>query len=361
MVQTAKPVIVKKRELKKAMQDPVASARAVSLVYVNSTDEGIVRKRSGKGFTYHFRNKTIKDKKTLDRIRSLVIPPAWEEVWICTTAAGHLQATGKDIRGRKQYKYHPLWNELRSKTKFYRLLELGKVLPIIRKQVEKDLALPGLPKEKVLAVVISLMEKTGIRTGNEFYEKLYGSFGVTTLKDKHASIKGSLLKFCFRGKKGVEHTVSLKSKKLARIVQQCRDIPGKALFQYIDEDGQRQTIESGMVNEYIRNIAEGEFTAKDLRTWCGSVIALVALKEIGNGESKKEAAAKLNEMFDKVSSQLGNTRTVCKKYYVHPVLPELYEAGKLEKWLKQIRTAKKTNSGLSPEENVFMKILSSLS
>ncbi len=361
MVQKATPVIVKKKELKKAMQDPVASAKAVRLIYVNSFEEGIFRKKAGKGFTYQLGNKQVKDKKTLERIRSLVLPPAWEDVWICTIAEGHLQATGKDQRGRKQYKYHPLWNELRSKTKFYRLLELGKVLPIIRKQVEKDLLLTGLPKEKVLAVVISLMEKTGIRTGNEFYEKLYGSFGVTTLKDKHASINGSTVKFCFRGKKGVEHTVSLKSKQLARIIQQCRDIPGKALFQYIDEEGQRQTIESGMVNEYIKNIAEGEFTAKDLRTWCGSVIALVALKEAGTCSTKKEITAKVNEMLDKVSSQLGNTRTVCKKYYVHPVLPELYEQGKLEKWLKQIKPGKKINGDLQSEEKVFMKILESLS
>lgn len=356
----AEPVIVQKGKLKKLVNDPAASAKAVRLVYVNSTDEGIQRKRAGQGFTYQFRNKRIKDKDTLQRIRSLVIPPAWADVWICTLAEGHLQATGKDVRGRKQYKYHPSWNELRSKTKFYRLLELGKVLPTIRKQVEKDLALPGLPKEKVLAVVISLMEKTGIRTGNEFYEKLYGSFGVTTLKDKHASINGSSVKFCFRGKKGVEHTVSLKSKRLARIIQQCRDIPGKALFQYINEDGERQTIESGMVNEYLRNIAEGEFTAKDLRTWCGSVIALAAFKEAGSCEDEKEVPKKINEVLDQVSLQLGNTRTVCKKYYVHPSLPELYGKGKLEKWLKQTRPAKKTNDDLLPEEKIFMRILESL-
>jgi DNA topoisomerase I len=360
MAQAATPVIVKKKELKKAMQDPVASAKAVKLVYVNSFDEGILRKRAGKGFIYQFRNRIIKDKKTLQRIRSLVIPPAWIDVWICAIAEGHLQATGKDVRGRKQYKYHPLWSELRSKTKYYRLLELGKVLPVVRKQIEKDIALPGLPKEKVLAVVIKLMEKTGIRTGNEFYEKLYGSFGVTTLKDKHANINGSIVKFCFRGKKGVEHTVSLKSKKLAKIIGQCRDIPGKALFQYIDEGGERQTIESGMVNEYLRNITEGDFTAKDLRTWCGSVIALTAFKEAGSCEDEKEAAKKINEVLDKVSLQLGNTRAVCKKYYVHPVLPELYEKGRLEKWVKKIRATKKNNDGLLPEEKIFMQILQSL-
>jgi DNA topoisomerase-1 len=362
MIHTAPVVEVKQKDLKKIAQDPAASAKAVRLVYVNANSEGIVRKRAGTGFTYQYKGKVVRDKETLARIKSLVIPPAWEEVWICASANGHLQATGKDVLGRKQYRYHPLWNELRSKTKFYRLLELGKVLPQVRKKVQHDLSLPGLPKEKVLAVVVSLMEKTGIRTGNEFYEKLYGSFGVTTLKDQHASINGSTVKFCFRGKKGVEHTVSLKSKKLARIIQQCRDIPGKDLFQYIDEDGKRQTIESGMVNEYIREISEGgEFTAKDFRTWCGSVVALVTLKEMGCCENKTLATKKLNEMFDIVSQKLGNTRTVCKKYYVHPCLPELYGDGKLEKYIKQIRPSKKETIELASEEKVFMKILQSLS
>ena len=235
---------LKKSTLKKLGQDPVATAKAIQLIYVSCKDEGIQRISAGKGFKYVYRNKTVKDKTTLQRIRSLVIPPAWREVWICSIPEGHLQATGLDIRNRKQYRYHPMWNELRNKTKFFRLPELGKLLPKIRKQIDVDLALPGLPKEKVLAAVVSLMEKTGIRIGNEFYEKLYGSFGLTTFKDKHAEIKGSHLKFCFRGKKGVEHTVSLKSRKLAKIVQNCRDIAGKELFQYIDEEGNRQSIDS---------------------------------------------------------------------------------------------------------------------
>src|SRR6185503_20550043 len=309
---------LRKSTLKKLGQDPVATAKAVQLVYVSSKDEGIQRIKAGKGFKYVFQDKTVKDKNTLHRIRSLVIPPAWREVWICKISEGHLQATGLDVRNRKQNKYHPLWNELRNKTKFYRLPELGKQIPSIRKKLEADLALPGLPKNKVLAALVSLMEKTGIRIGNEFYEKLYGSFGLTTLKDKHAEIKGSQLKFCFRGKKGVEHTVSLKSRKLAKIVQNCRDIPGKELFQYIDESGNRQSIDSGMVNDYIRSLTGEYFTAKDFRTWCGTVAALEAIIENGlpEGNSKKKVVA----VLDKVSEQLGNTRTVCKKYYVHPSL-----------------------------------------
>jgi len=350
---------IKKSHLKKLGSDPVATAKAVQLVYINSTADGIKREKRGKSFVYKVGNRVLKNKAELKRINSLVLPPAWEDVWICALPNGHLQATGKDVKNRKQYRYHPSWNELRNKTKFYKMLELGKVLPAIRKQIQKDLLLPGLPKNKVLALVISLMEKTGIRIGNEFYEKLYGSFGLTTLKDKHVSFKSDTVKFCFRGKKGVEHTISLQSRKLSKIVQHCRDIPGKELFQYIDEDGKRQTIESGMVNEYIKEIAGGEFTAKDFRTWCGSVAAINAIKEAGSFETEKEAKKKVVEVLDKVSVQLGNTRTVCKKYYVHPTLLELYENGNIDKWMGKASANNKNENNLAEEEKVFMHILQS--
>jgi DNA topoisomerase-1 len=361
MAETLAPIKIHKSRLKNLVNDPAATAKAVHLVYVNCNDEGITRIKEGKKISYKYKGKTVKDKTQLQRIHSLVLPPAWEDVWICALANGHLQATGKDVRNRKQYRYHPLWNQLRNKTKFYSMLELGKILPAIRKQVKKDLALPGLPVNKVLALVISLMEKTGMRIGNEFYEKLYGSFGLTTLKDKHAIIKGDTVKFTFRGKKGVEHQVTLKSKKLSKIVTQCRDIPGKELFQYIDEEGKRCSIESGMVNDYIKTIAEGEFTAKDLRTWCGSIAALNALKETGPFENEKEAKKKIVEVLDKVSLQLGNTRTVCKKYYVHPSLLEIYEKGNMEKWLGKMDGLKTSgDSDLQAEEKIFMNILESL-
>lgn len=350
---------LRRSTLKKIAQDPEATAKAIQLVYVSCKDEGIQRIKAGKGFKYVFRNKIIKDKSTLQRIRSLVIPPAWKEVWICKIAEGHLQATGIDVRNRKQYRYHPMWNELRNKTKFYRLPELGKLLPVIRKKLEADLILPGLPKNKVLAAVVSLMEKTGIRIGNEFYEKLYGSFGLTTLKDKHAEVKGTELKFCFKGKKGVEHTVALKSRKLAKIVQNCRDIPGKELFQYIDEEGNRQSIDSGMVNDYIRTLAGEDFTAKDFRTWCGTVAALTAIIENGLDEvidSKKKVIA----VLDKVSKQLGNSRTVCKKYYVHPSLLEMYEGGKLEKKIIKQANGSAGDTSLSPVEKTLINILEAL-
>jgi len=361
MTGTQSPISIKKNRLKKIVLDPVATAKAAQLLYVSPADEGIRRIKAGNRFIYKFGNKTVKGKEELGRIRSLVLPPAWEDVWICEKHNGHLQATGKDIKGRRQYRYHPLWNELRNQTKFYRMIELGNTLPRIRQQIQKDLALPGLSKNKVLATVISLMEKTGIRIGNGFYEKLYGSFGLTTLKDKHVNVKGGVIKFTFRGKKGVEHQVSLQSKRLSKIIHQCREIPGRELFQYIDEEGNRQSIESGMVNDYIKSIAEGEFTAKDFRTWCGSVAALNAIIEIGVLEDKKEAKQKIIEILDKVSLQLGNSRTVCKKYYVHPSLLEIYENGEMEKWLKKLKSGGKNNdNGLLSEEKVFMNILESL-
>lgn len=348
-------ITLNKSQIKKIADDPAAAAKAAKLVYVNCSEEGIIRVKSGKGYSYQYKGETIKDKEELERIRSLVLPPAWEEVWICAKANGHLQATGKDVRGRKQYKYHSQWNVLRNQTKFYRLLELGKVLPAIRKQVQKDLSTEGMPKNKVMAALITLMERTGMRIGNEFYEKLYGSFGLTTLKDKHVAINKSKLQFCFRGKKGVEHTVTLSSKKLARVVQQCKDIPGKELFQYINEEGQRQSIDSGMVNEYIQEIAQGEFSSKDFRTWCGTVAALNAFIECGPCEDEKEVKKKVIEMFDKVAGQLGNTRTVTKKYYVHPSLPELFENGRLHKLLE--KNNKKAIEGLEDDEALLVNIL----
>jgi DNA topoisomerase-1 len=343
------------KKIKNGDIDPRVAAKAARLVYVSDKSEGITRVRSGKGFVYKYKNKRLTDKKQLERIRALVLPPAWTDVWICAIPNGHLQATGKDVMNRKQYRYHSRWNELRGETKFERLLALGKVLPILRKKVQKDLSTPGLSKNKVLAAVIMLMERTGIRIGNEVYERLYGSFGLTTLKDKHAEIKGGEVKFSFRGKKGVEHCVTLKNKKLAKIVRHCRDIPGQELFQYLDEDGKRQSIESGMVNDYIREIAEAEFTAKDLRTWCGTITALNALAEAGAFDTATQAKKKIVEVLDKVAEQLGNTRTVCKKYYVHPALLNLYEDGKLEQWMVKKKTG--GVKGLYAEENILMQIL----
>lgn len=348
-------------KLEKIIDNPEASAKAVKLFYVTADTPGYTRKKSGKGFSYFVSGKKITDKKEIERINKLVIPPAWTDVWICTKDNGHLQVTGIDALKRKQYLYHPLWNKLRNHTKFYRLKNFGETLPEIRKRLKKDLSLPGVPKEKVLALVVSLMEKTSIRIGNGTYEKLYGSFGLSTLKDKHADIKSNSVKFTFKGKKGVEHSISLKNKKLAKLVQQCKDIPGKELFQYIDETGNRHSIDSGMVNEYVKELSGQEFTCKDFRTWSGTVQAILAFNEIGGFENETDAKKNTVAALDIVSEHLGNTRTVCKKYYVHPAILDLYENKKLADWLSKIENyANNKKSGLGKEEVVLMKILDSL-
>lgn len=352
--------VVAKATISKLVNDPVKSAAAVNLVYVNGNEPGINRIKKGSSFSYAKGTNKIKDEEDLKRIKSLVIPPAWEEVWICALSNGHLQATGIDVLKRKQYRYHPHWSQLRSQTKFYHIYQFGKALPAIRQQLQKDLALQGLPADKVLATVVTLMERTNIRVGNSLYEKLYGSFGLTTLKDKHVSFDGNSIAFSFKGKKGVEHTISLKSKKLLDIVKKCRDIPGKELFQYYTEGGEKKAIDSGMVNNYIKTISGGDFTAKDFRTWAGTVHSLNALKELGMYESETEAKKKIAELFRIVSKELGNTPNVCKKYYVHPVIIDLYEKTELKKYIDKLEKDKSTaGDWLSAEEKVVMEILES--
>ncbi len=352
-------VTLSKKKISSIIGNAVKSAEAVNLVYVNNSDAGITRVKRGKSFRYVFENTVVKDKATLQRIKSLVIPPAWENVWICALSNGHLQATGIDVKKRRQYRYHPHWNVLRNQTKFYRLLEFGKVLPTIRLQLEKDIVRDGLPLEKVLATVVSLMERTNIRVGNLFYEKLYGSFGLTTFKDKHVTINGSKIRFSFKGKKGVSHDISITSKRLAGIVKNCRDIPGKELFQYIDEKGERRSIDSGMVNDYIKTASGQEFTAKDFRTWAGTVQALLAFKELGFSETQTESKKKIVAALDMVSKMLGNTRTVCKKYYVHPVILSLYENKSLEEYTGELESIETNDnkSDLTVEEKILMRIL----
>ncbi len=348
-----------RRKLKRLVKDAPKSAEAVNLRYVTDAEPGIVRMRRGEGFIYKYKGRAVTDKAVLHRIRSLVIPPAWEKVWICISEDGHLQVTGYDIKGRKQYRYHPLWNTFRNQTKYFHLHDFGKALPLLRSQIKSDLSRQGLPQQKVLAAVVLLMQCTCIRIGSQIYEKLNGSFGLTTLKDKHVQISGSSLKFCFKGKKGVFHDISFRSRKLARIVQACKDIPGKELFQYYDEQGQRRSIDSGMVNNYIKTISGGEFTAKDFRTWAGSLQALEAFRSLGGWTTQAELKRKTVQALDHVASVLGNTRTVCRKYYVHPAILELYEEGKLQRYLDHLGQpdCELGDTGLSPSENTLMKLL----
>jgi DNA topoisomerase-1 len=350
-----------RRKLRSIVKDEKKTAMAANLVYVNDQQTGIERRRKGDQFEYYYKDQLIKDDEELLRIKHLAIPPAWEKVWICKKENGHLQATGYDVKNRKQYRYHPYWNTLRNETKFYRLHDFGKALPSIRLQLEKDLNLPQLSERKVLAAIVTLMERTNIRIGSAFYEKAYGSYGLTTLKDKHVKFKGSTVTFSFTGKKMVKHQISLKSKRLSRIIQKCRDIPGKELFQYYDEEGNRLSIDSGQVNNYIHEISGADFTAKDFRTWAGTVQAFLALKSVGCCGSVTEAKRKIVEALDIVSKQLGNTRAVCKNYYVHPLLLSLYESNSLEKYIKQLDEIEKDDdvASLSAEEKVVMKILES--
>lgn len=346
----------------KILKDPVKTAEIVNLIYVSDgSSDGIVRKKYKSGFRYFYNSKPLKDKEKLNRIKKLVIPPAWKNVWICALDNGHLQATGLDAKNRKQYRYHHVWNTLRNHTKFYRMLQFGNALPQIRLQLEKDLLLPGLQQKKVLAAVVSLMERTNIRVGNNVYEKLYGSFGITTLKDKHVNISGSQLKFSFKGKKGVMHDIGLKHTKLAKIVKECREIPGKELFQYYNENKERCSIDSGMVNNYIKEISGEDFTAKDFRTWAGTVNAFLAFKELGPSETATETKKRIIEALDKVAHHLGNTRNVCKNYYVHPLIINLYENQSMKKYLDALDDIEEPDnkSELTKEETIIMKILES--
>jgi len=346
-------------ESRKIHQNYKRTAEVASLEYVNDSMPGIVRQRKGTGFSFTIQNAVVRDKEILARIKRLVIPPAWTNVWICLRSNGHIQVTGYDVRGRKQYKYHEQWNVIRNQTKFHRLYEFGKELPKLRKRLDEDIHKPQLTKEKVLATVVSLMERTFIRVGNSEYEKLYGSYGLTTLKDGHVNITGATMKFSFKGKKGIFHTITLKNKKLAKIVKACRDIPGKELFQYINDEGVRCSIDSGMVNGYIQETTAKDFSAKDFRTWAGTLSMLSSFKSLGDASTQADTKKNIILALDEVSSKLGNTRTICKKYYVHPEIIKLYEEHNLQKYLDQLDDLETDDeiSGLTQEEEVLMKIL----
>jgi DNA topoisomerase I len=339
------------------VSDPIDSAEAAGLRYVSDTQPGIRRKKSGKGFTYVGTDgKTIHDSKELARIRSLAIPPAYTDVWICPNPNGHIQATGRDARGRKQYRYHAKWREVRDETKFERMLGFSEVLPKIRRRVERDLNRNGLSREKVLATVVRLLECTQIRVGNDEYAKANRSYGLTTLQDRHVEISGSSLRFEFRGKSGKTHTVSLNDRRIARIVQRCQALPGEDLFQYIDDEDVRQTIGSGDVNAYIREISGQEFTAKDFRTWAGTLLAVAALTELGKWSTQRQAKSNVLRAIDRVAEQLNNTRAVCRKYYVHPAVLDSYLAGTMLKAL-QNGTKPSVKSDLADEEASVVRLL----
>jgi DNA topoisomerase-1 len=288
----------------------------------------------------------------------LAIPPAWTSVWICPSRSGHLQATGRDARGRKQYRYHSRWREVRDSSKYDRLIAFAEALPQVRQCTARDLALPGLPRQKVLATVVQLLEKTLIRIGNDEYARANHSYGLTTLRDGHVDVSGSRLRFEFRGKSGIRHSVDISDRRLARIVKSCQDLPGHELFQYMDADGTRQTVDSADVNAYVREIAGHDFTAKDFRTWAGTVLAACALKELASFTSSTQAKRNIVQAIESVAKRLGNTKAVCRKCYVHPAVIEWYEEGTVIR-LSARRNGKtaKVVTALSPEEAAVLALL----
>jgi DNA topoisomerase-1 len=357
----ASEVIIPVSKMRLIASNPEKCAKAANLIYVSDSKPGIKRIRKGKGFIYLFEGKKVTDAEILNRIKHLVIPPAWKNVWICSIENGHIQATGLDAKNRKQYRYHQQWNLLRNQTKFSRLLVFGEKLPLLRLQLEKDLSRKDLCLEKVLATIIGVMERTYIRIGNSEYERTNGSYGLTTLKDQHVKVSGVTLQFSFTGKKGIAHKIKLTNKKLAKIVKQCREIPGKELFQYYDEQGNTHAVDSGMVNRYIRELTGEDFTAKDFRTWAGTLNALKAFKELGKAETKTEIKKKLVEALEHVSKKLGNTRTVCKKYYIHPLIIDLYEKQSLSEYLEELDKIERDDdlTGWTKNEMVLLNILRS--
>lgn len=312
------------------------------------------------GFEYFGpRGQRIKDQARLKRIAALAVPPAWKDVWICADPRGHLQATGRDARGRKQYRYHPAWRVCRDDTKFDRMQAFAAALPRIRHRTASDLRRPGLPREKVLATVVQLLEKSLIRVGNEEYARDNQSFGLTTMRDRHVQVKGGTMRFSFRGKSGIRHAVDLTDKRLARIVRQCRDLPGQELFQYIDDQGRRQDVTSTDVNLYLRDVTGQDFTAKDFRTWAGTVLAAKALREADAAPSMSQAKKKLLTVIEAVAGVLGNTRAVCRKSYIHPRVIDAYMDGSLTRrtGVRRLRLVRSAPRGLRPDEMAVVVLL----
>ena len=337
-----------------------ASALAAGLTYVTDDQPGIRRKRAGNGFTYvKPGGKPVRDEATLDRIRALAIPPAWTDVWICPRANGHLQATGRDARGRKQHRYHAEWRRARDEAKYHRTITFAEALPALRARVEKDLSRRGLPREKVVATVVRLLERTLIRVGNHEYRRANGSYGLTTLRDHHVEFKGSKARFRFKGKSGKRRAIELRDERLVRVIKRCRDIPGQHLFQYIDEDGQRRSVGSADVNAYLREAMGAPFTAKDVRTWAGTVLAAIALHEADHPETKAQAKREVNAAIERTAEQLGNTVAVCRKCYVHPEVLEAYVDGELSDVMRGHvgRSPAKSPQALAPEEEGVLKLL----
>src|SRR6266567_4252969 len=340
--------------------DPVDAAEEAGLRHVSDDRPGYRRKANGDHFEYlDTEGKRIRDEQRLLRIARLAIPPAWTDVWICPSANGHIQATGRDARGRKQYFYHEHWREVRDENKYDRIVIFAEALPKIRRRVRKDLALPGLSRNKILATVVQLLERTFIRVGNEEYARENKSFGLTTMQDRHVDVTGSKVRFRFRGKSGRRHKVAMTDKRIAKTISKLQDLPGQDLFQYVDENRKVREITSQDVNDYLRGITGEDFTAKDFRTWAGTVLAGIALNAIGAFETKKQAKANIKDAISAVAKILGNTPAICRKCYVHPAVLETYLDGNSIEGLKQKteEALEKEDADLRADEAAILKFL----
>ena len=320
----------------KIVTEPAEAAEEAGLRYVNDDQPGYSRKVKGDDFEYFdTEGKPVRDEQRLLRTARLAIPPAWTDVWICPSPNGHIQATGRDARGRKQYRYHDRWREVRDENKYDRIVIFAEALPKIRKRVREDVALAGLPRNKILATVVQLLERTSIRVGNQEYARENKSFGLTTMQDRHVDVKGSKLRFRFRGKSGRMHDVEMTDKRIAKTILKLQDLPGQDLFQYVDEKGEVCDLTSQDVNDYLREITGEDFTAKDFRTWAGTVLGGIALNAIGAFETKKQAKANVKDAISAVAKILGNTPAICRKCYIHPAVLEAYLDGNSIEGLKQ--------------------------
>ncbi|MEO6457886.1 MAG: DNA topoisomerase IB [Chloroflexia bacterium] len=340
--------------------DPVESAKAAGLRYVSYDKPGITRKRRGRSFSYFSPDgERITDEEIIARIKSLGIPPAWNKVWICPNPKGHIQATGRDLKGRKQYRYHPRWRTVRDETKYGRMIAFGQALPEIRNQVAEDLRKHGFQREKVLATVVNLLETTLIRVGNEEYARTNKSFGLTTMRNRHVEVEGSKISFKFRGKSGKDHLIEVNDRRLARTVERISELPGQELFQYLDDVDEPKTVTSEDVNDYLREITDQDFTAKDFRTWRGTVLAAKVLQEFQVFDTEAQAKKNVVEAIEKVAQNLGNTPAICRKCYVHPIVLDSYLDGTLLETLKQ-RTEKKLSQSLGSLEPAEAAVLAFL-
>jgi DNA topoisomerase-1 len=347
-----------------AIVDPAEAAEAAGLTYVSDGDPGIRRRKAGRGFSYAGPDgKAVKDPATLARIRSLAIPPAYRDVWICADPDGHIQATGRDARGRKQYRYHPRWREVRDSTKYEHMLDFARALPALRRRVDADMRKPGLSRERVLATVVNLLENTLIRVGNDEYARQNKSYGLTTLRNRHVKVEGSELKFAFKGKSGKTWNLKVKDRRVARVVRACQDLPGQHLFQYVDASGERQVVTSADVNAYLKEATGRAITAKDFRTWAGTLLAAMALREFERLDGEARTKKNVKAAIERVSARLGNTPTICRKCYVHPEIVAAYLDGGLgSSVIEEVEQSVAAEiaddlEGLRPEEALLLGLL----